>query len=374
MSGAVALARPAASQASVERAAGVFDRARRTVLLGAMRAPALAAIVARRDARVLARSLVGVALAFAGAIFFPGALFVLSPIVLGVPHVGADFRYLVKRQNLGSQATALLCGGSAILLALRGAELLAPGELPYARIELSAAAAWIATAAIVASGSAEARLRAVGISLFVAGLLFLAWPRPELARIVFAHAHNAVAIALWLGLFFRGRRATLAPLALIAIALAVILRGSTLALVARFGGYDALGSNVFFAADQLAPHVAGALGPAIVLSYVFLQSLHYMAWLAWIPDSVTPAQGTLTFRMTARGIWRDFGGPWLALLALSTIAVVVGACFGAGRARSVYLSLAAFHGYLELAAVAYLVTRSAKRAPAAAWSASSISG
>jgi hypothetical protein len=372
--GTGALLGPAAPYPSVERAARVLDRARRTVLLGAMRARPLAAIVRCRDARVLTRSLVGVGLAFAGAIFFPGALFVLSPIVLGVPHVGADFRYLVKRQDVARRAAALLYGGCAALLALRAAELLAPGAIPYARVELSAAAAWIATAALVAAGNPETRLRATGISLVAAGLLLLAWPRPELSRIVFAHAHNAVAIALWLGLFFRGRRATLAPLVLIALALALILRGSTLALVARFGGYDALGSNVFFAADQLAPHVAGALGPAIVLSYVFLQSLHYMAWLAWIPDSVTPAQGTLTFQMTARGLWRDFGGPWLALLALSTLAVMVGALFGAGRARGVYLSLAAFHGYFELAAAAYLVTRSAKRAPAPAWSASSISG
>jgi hypothetical protein len=322
-----------------------------------MRASPVASIVGRRDARVLARSVIGIALAFVGSIVIPGALFVLSPVVLGVAHVGADIRYLVLRQGVARRAAALLYGGCAALLALRAAEMMAPGALPYARVELGAAAAWVTSAALLAAVDATGRARAAGIALVVAGLLLLAWPRPDLARIVFAHAHNVVAVALWLALFFRGRRATLVPLALLAVALVVILRGATLPLVARFGAYDVLGSNVFFAADQLAPRVPGALGPAIVLSYVFLQSIHYMVWLAWIPDSVTAAQGTLTFRMTARGLARDFGGVWLGVLAVSALVVVVGAFFDATRARTTYLSLAAFHGYLELAAIAYLATR-----------------
>jgi hypothetical protein len=318
----------------------------------------------------------GIALAFVGAIVAPGTLFVLSPIVLGVPHVGADLRYMVRRQGIPPSAGALLYGGCAALLALRAGEMIAPAALPYASVELAAAAFWIVSAAVLAAfgGELPGRARATGIALLASGLLWLAWPRPDLARIVFAHAHNVVAIALWLGLFFRGRRATLVPLGLLAVALVVILRGATLPLVARFGGYDILGSNVFFAADQLAPRVPGALGPSIVLSYVFLQSIHYMVWLAWIPDSVTPAQGTLTFRMTVRGLWRDLGGVWLGLLVLSALVVVVGALFGASRARTAYLSLSAFHGYLELAALAYLVTRSSPGTAPPAWSTSSISG
>jgi hypothetical protein len=103
--------------------------------------------------------------------------------------------------------------------------------------------------------------------------------------------------------------------------------------------------------------VEGALGPSIVFSYVFLQSVHYMAWLAWIPDSVTRAQGSLTFRMTAGALRRDLGDRALVAIAVASLAVVAAACFGASRARSAYLSLAAFHGYLELAALSVIVTR-----------------
>ena len=328
-----------------------------------MRVGPIAAIVARRDARVLARTVVGIAVAFVASIVVPAALLVVSPVLLGVVHVGADVRYLVRREGFTRRAEALFCGGCAALLALRGAEMVVPTALPYARVELCAAAAWIAAAAFFAAGDGAARARAAGVALVVAGLVALGWPRPDLFRIVFAHAHNVVAVVLWAALFFRWRRASLIPMALIAVALFVILRGATLPYVVHFGGYAAFGGDIFAAATELAPHVTGALGPSIALSYVFLQAVHYMAWLVWIPESATRTQGTLTFRMTLKGLDRDLGRVWLSVIAFSAIAVVVAALFDAARARAAYLSLAAFHGYLELAAVAYLATRLARERP-----------
>jgi len=162
-------------------------------------------------------------------------------------------------------------------------------------------------------------------------------------------------------LFFRGRRAALIPLAMLLVALLLILHGDTLAYRVRFGVHDAFGANVFLAANFLAPRAPGALGPAIVVSYVFLQSIHYMAWLAWIPDSVGQAEGTRTFKMSTRGLVNDFGAIGLALLLLASVAVILGAAFNPSRARAAYLSLSAFHGYLELAAAAYLATRASAR-------------
>src|SRR5580700_7223324 len=343
-----------------------LDRARSALLGVAMRVRPIAPLVARRDARVVARSIAGIALAFVGSVVIPGALVVLTPLVLGVAHVGADIRYLVRREAGDRRAEALLYGGCALLLALRAVEMAAPQVLPgaglgFARVELATAAGWILGAAMLGACDAGSRLRATGIGLLAGGLLALAWPRPELARIVFAHVHNVVAVVLWVTLFFRGRRATLVPLALIGVALVVILRGGTLEYVVRFGGHDTLGADVFGAAALLAPGVGGALGPALVLSYVFLQGIHYMVWLVWVPDSLRPGQGTPTFRMSARAAVRDFGGVGLGVLVLAAVAVIAAAAFGPLRVRAAYLSLAAFHGYLELAAAAYLATRMARR-------------
>lgn len=352
---------------------GPLDSARRSLLSVAVRAPALGAIVRRRDARVLARSVAGILLAFALSIVAPGAMLLLSPLVLGVPHIGADVRYLVRRQSLGRRVEASFFAACAALLLFRAVEMAAPLALPYARIELAFAALWIGSCAFAASGDARSRAHAGAIATITVGLLALAWPRPDLARVVFAHVHNVVAVILWATLFFRARRAALAPLALLAGLVLLTLSGATLPWVVRLHGYAFGGSDVFYAADALAPHVAGMLAPSIVLSYVLLQGVHYMAWLVWIPDASNPAQGTPTFRMTARGLHRELGAVGLMLLALTTVVVVIAALADAGRARTAYLSLSAFHGYLELAAVTFLTTRAARarRAPVeAAWSAS----
>jgi hypothetical protein len=349
--------------AALERAARPLDQARRALLVAAMRVPPLAAVVARRDARVLVRSMVGIAVAFTASVVFPAWFFVLSPLVLGVPHVGADVRYLVRRQGMSRGTEAFFYVGCVALLGLRAAELAAPAALPYARTELAVAAAWVVSAAFLSARAAGERWRAALLAAAAGALLAVAWPRPDLARVVFAHAHNLIAVALWLALFYR-RRFAVVPVALLGLAVLLIVSGATLPWVVRFSGYKALGVDVFYAADQLAPRVAGALGPALVLSYVFLQSVHYMAWLTWIPDSATRGQGTPTFRMTARGLARELGGPWLALLVAAALAVALAALLDASRTRAVYLSLAAFHGYLELAAVAYLATRAARPAVA----------
>lgn len=352
---------------------GPLDAARRSLLSVAVRAPALGVLVRRRDARVLARSFAGILLAFALSVVAPGAMLLLSPLVLGVPHVGADVRYLVRRQGLGRRVQASLFAACGALLLLRAAEMAAPVLLPYARIELALAAAWIGGCALAASRDARSRAHAGAIVAAMGGLLGLAWPRPDIARIVFAHVHNVVAVFLWATLFFRARRAALAPLALLVVLVLLTLSGATLPWVVRLHGYAFGGSDVFYAAAALAPHVTGLLGPSIVLSYVLLQSVHYMAWLVWIPDASNAGQGTPTFRMTARGLRRDLGSMGLTVLALAAVVVAFAALADAGRARTAYLSLSAFHGYLELATVAFLTTRAARvrAAPVeAAWSAS----
>jgi len=59
--------------------------------------------------------------------------------------------------------------------------------------------------------------------------------------------------------------------------------------------------------------------------------------------------------MSLRSMMRDFGGRGLAIVAALTLIVVVGACFAITRTRELYLSFAVFHGYLEIAMLAYFL-------------------
>jgi hypothetical protein len=117
--------------------------------------------------------------------------------------------------------------------------------------------------------------------------------------------------------------------------------------------------HVFTVSDWLAPLADPRLAIGVTTSYLFLQSVHYSAWLSWIPQEEQAHRGTLTFRMSVRSLFSDLGAPGVAAVGLTATAVVLGACFDLHRTRGLYLSLATFHGYLELALLAFFWVRGA---------------
>ena len=95
----------------------------------------------------------------------------------------------------------------------------------------------------------------------------------------------------------------------------------------------------------------------LALSYVFLQLIHYGVWLAWVPLADTNKAGTGARGMLV-AVAEDLGRPLLWLVVLGALAIVGASFIDAHRTRQLfYLSVATFHGYLELAAGGYLLMR-----------------
>jgi hypothetical protein len=327
-----------------------MDTARRWTIAQIVKRPVVRPFATRRDARMLARTTLGISFAFLTTLFAPGLVFVIGPILFGVAHVASDVRYLIRRPGVPSGVAALMYGGCAALLALRAAEMAAPDLLPYARLEIALAGAWICAAACSVR-------RGWLVCAPAALLVAIAWDHATVARLVFAHVHNLVGVVVWIVIFRRRRALFFLPLALLALATLVLLSGATVPAVLRWRTFDVFGTNLYLVSDWLAPAVGDPLAQGITLAYVFLQSLHYMVWLLWIPDEATRAEGTPTFRMTARGLTRDFTPVGLAALGAAALAVIVFAFVDVHGTRTAYLSLATFHAYLEVAALAYLGMR-----------------
>ena len=93
------------------------------------------------------------------------------------------------------------------------------------------------------------------------------------------------------------------------------------------------------------------------LSFLFLQAVHYSVWLSWIPQEDLPGEGTTTFKMSARSFARDLGRPAAVGVVLLALVVAAAGVVTPHHARHVYLSLATFHGYLELSMLAFLLAR-----------------
>jgi hypothetical protein len=128
---------------------------------------------------------------------------------------------------------------------------------------------------------------------------------------------------------------------------------------------SAFGLHAFVAADTLAPGVEDVtLALGVVASFAFLQSVHYAVWIHAIPQEATRGEGTLTFRMSFRALVSELGWPILALSALLILAVPVAGLVAPLRAQTTYLSLSAFHAYLELWALSYFWVRAGDAQPA----------
>jgi hypothetical protein len=343
---------------SLERAAIPLDRVRRALLVGLSRSAIARPLLTQRDQRIRAQALVGVGVAVALTLGAPGILFVVGPALFGVAHVASDVRYLALRRDLPRRWTATLVAGCAALFALRGLEGLFPGRWPFATTEVGLGWAWAFAGVcfgVAASRSAVGIRRALGLGPVILASMIAALARPSLARLLFAHLHNLVAIGLWLLLFRRHRGFILPGLALLGLAVAFCISGWALP-VAHFAGPGAarfVDEMVSAWPAWMPQRTALGLG----LTFVMLQAIHYSVWLAWIPQEEIRGEGTLSFRMSLRSLTRDLRPVWLGLTVLLALGVLGASLIDVHRTRQLYLSLASFHGYLELACGAFLFVR-----------------
>lgn len=345
----------------LDRLIDPLDALRRGAIAYALRVPGGRRALRDRDLRLLLHSCVGVAVAFVMAVFCPGFAYVVGPAVLGVPHVASELRFLFARRVVPRALAGLLVGGAALLLALRVAELLAPRFTAYAPVEVSLGWGLGLAAAIIGGVVARRPGRALLVGTPIAAILVLAATHPSLARLAFAHAHNVITVAVWLFVF---RRRTLFALpALLLLAAGALWLGSG----ASFAHLDVSSPFVRHFLDEVIQAwprgmVTQATAVGIGLVFVFLQGVHYAVWLAWIPQEGLRAEGTTTFRMSLRSLARDLGVPALAVAATLSVAVIAASFVSVHRTRGLYLSLATFHGYLEVGALAYALVRGRRSA------------
>ncbi|MCB9740171.1 MAG: hypothetical protein H6747_12975 [Deltaproteobacteria bacterium] len=345
----------------IDRMVATGDALRRGVWRPLARLGIVRRAIVDRDLRLLllAATHGGVALLLAAVA--PLWLLLLGPLLLGVPHVAGDLRYLVLEPRLpwrrgGLLAVLLLLG---LMTAHRGA--LALGWQPSSVIGLSAlefelglGGACVLAAALFGAASSARRRLLGSAAAFGLCIMLLCWPHR--AFVAFAHAHNVVGVAVWLLLAAdgprRGGRWLLAGLWLGGHAL--LLGGTLDGVSAAAGAYWAPASGLDFAAmgDQLAPGLEWPHAARWVQSFAFGQSVHYLVWTRLLPQQCDPRAAPSTFRADLQMARRVFRRGGLALLAalgvgLPLLALVIGA-----RARDGYLHAIAFHGWLELAALA----------------------
>jgi hypothetical protein len=331
-----------------------LDRARSELFRVALALPGMRWLLLRKRRRVPALLLLHTTVALFLAMLAPTLLLLAGPLLLGVPHLVSDVRYLVLRPVLKRSTQQLLLGGSALLLLVQLAR--AFGLHASLRVELGIG--WLFVLCVTLSSTSGAKPWRLA-SLLGLWLTFavVQWFRPGASLLGLAHGHNLLALAFWAFGFAAQRR-----VALVGCGLVLALAAALVATPAAWWGYrngltQVLGLSSWAAADGLAPFVRSpTLALGVVSAFAFLQSVHYAVWLHAVPQEATRGEGTLTFRMSLRQLRTEVGRRGAAcLLLLFLVVPLVATLLGAVRTKELYLSLSAFHAYLELAAGAFWV-------------------
>lgn len=315
-----------------------LDAARRMVL--ASLAPWLGGFYGDRGRRIAWGGTLGIALALALSVRFPLALLALGPLVLGVPHLLSDVRYLVVRP--GAHRRPLLF--VFVWLPLAATWL-------FPRLEVGLLA--LVGAALVA----RTRPLSKGVGLVVASTIYaIAWFLPGSFSLAFAHAHNFVA-AIVLLCFSRSIRRALVPTLAFALLSGLTLSGAFDPWL-EFAAASALpgGADLPNAIRQYAPFCSSdAVATRVVVLFVFAQSVHYTIWLRLLPDEARSRKGLTSFTRSFLTLQKDFGRLALSVFVLASLVFCIWGASSPEPARIGYLRFAGFHGYLELAFLALVL-------------------
>jgi hypothetical protein len=297
--------------------------------------PVSSVLAARRELRVAVVGTLSIALAFALTVGAPLWTLALGPIVLGVPHLLADVRYCIVRPGWHRRTALVVAVGVPLLV---GALL----------SDLSISLAALAGAAMAAEGTLRRRgvVLAAATTAILASLL-LRGP----TQLVLVHAHNVVAIGLWLAWRRRTTRLHLLPLATF-VGLAALLFWAAPLPGVHDVAPERLGLPRHLA--ELAPGLPIEIGARVVLLFCFAQAVHYAIWLRLVPEEDRDRPTPRTFGGSLRALRQELGAPVLVVAGLSASVFAVWAAFDLAHARGSYLRFGTFHVTLELCAVALL--------------------
>jgi len=326
----------------------VLDGARRAVVRRAGRLGAIAELRRHREARLTVVALVSIAAAFVAAVVATLPLLLLGPLLLGVPHVASDVRYLLIRRAAQGPAAA----ARAPMLALLAASTVC-AALGSAAAAIAAAWAAVLCAGLFAPSGRAAR--AAFSALVLAAAVLSLW-RPAPATVVLAQGHNLIAIALaaWM---VRGKLRTFIPAAAFVAGAAAIACGACDGWLLHAAAPSALAPTTFD--DVRAAVVPAGIDPVHACRWValfaFAQSVHYGAWLRIVPDAERASDRPTSFRRSFRLLSEDLGRRGALIAIALSLALPLGAFLSPEGARRAYIQLSAFHGFIEIAFVACLV-------------------
>jgi hypothetical protein len=289
----------------------------------------------KRALRVALKGALACLLSFTLAALQPLALLTVGPLLLGVPHLVSDARYMVVRQGIHKRRSFWLLVLPCLLLTV------AQPRFVWGSLGV-ALAALTANSKVVRRVAAAAVVLAIGIAAHSFG---------RRIDLLFAYAHNLFALVMWTCWAREQKRQVWPTLVLYALASIMIFTGAAETLLFRFGSLSpgAFSLEAGRLVRELSPVADPRWALRWLLFFAFSQSVHYAVWLNVLPEEDRARPGIRSFSASYHSLVSELGLFVVVLALILTIAFVAVSSFDLAGARHGYLRLALFHGPLELA-------------------------
>ncbi len=355
--------------------AGYFDKIRILFLQKTLKNDTLKKIFCNRSLRLLSSFMVVTIFNLFFSLFFPLWVLLIGPIIYGLPHIYSSIRYLhysladKNQKTVGVQAfnflTSIFAGVSIIRL-LSEVQII-DGDFLSSSSNTLELLSFIITFLGLAIIYRKSLTKVVFALIFIIPFLLLAWLSPIWIMGVLVLLHNIIAFLYWI---VAAKNSSEKKVAYFATLIFIII--STLIFL---GVFDSV-YKLYTPASALAwaDIDYSKLGKMIVpwsanyitwfhsvVAYAFGQSLHYFVWMKAIPDQHHSHQVPTSFRQCYQKLTLDFTKNQLMVIVLSLLVMILVWTFvKLPIARVIYFSLAAYHGYMEMAALALVTIKAEK--------------
>lgn len=284
----------------------------------------------------------------------PMPVSVFGLAIFGILHVCLEIRYVIGRfaERLGGTLGWVLV---LLLTVMVGTRLVASGiDVALGRrLESLGAFALLGLAAWLGM---RGRARLAGL-VVLGGLAALCLVWPQWYWHVITHLHNFVPLAfLWdwsRRLERQGRALFMAAQGLWAVVVpALIVSGALDRWVNTDPGPAAgwVGDGAGLLAAAAPPGASPELALRFMVAFAFLQSMHYVVWIGFLPFAAPEISGEFSRAVPSLRGWRL---PLLAVGASAMVAVVFWSSYPSGRL--LYSLISTYHVYLEFPVLVFML-------------------
>jgi len=339
-----------------------FDCIRILILKTSMRFSVFRRIFMTRSQRLFLFFIASVFFHLFIALKFPLWILLIGPLVLGVPHVLSSIRYVPKlaginREFLSNKLYSSIGSFFVLMAALRiwtaNQNLPVIHRYPNA-MEMIGCVLAVGLIGLL-SKHGKKRIMVAASVLFVLFFVSFKYPLETIGGLVLIH--NFVGFLFWIKRA-KSKRDSLSAVVSLAIFSAItvlILVGAFDVFMSEratgiFGGTLnelSIGSLIF-------PNSSFSIWSRAVSAYAFGQGVHYFVWLKAIPEQELPYEHPVSFSQSARLLIADMGVKLVLTGGVLAVGLILFAIFKSfPEARLLYLGSSAFHGYFEIAGLAF---------------------